>query len=56
METYAVVILQILQVLILVLTQRLSDLRVFDDIQDGLSFLLQAFVGRDGVFALAREF
>lgn len=54
-RAYIVVFLQILKILVLVLAESLCDLWVGDNIKDGLSFLLEAFVGGKGVFPLAGE-
>ena len=40
MATYVVVIFQVLKILAFVLTQSLSDIRVFDNIKDSLGLKL----------------
>ena len=46
---------QELQVLILVLTERLGDLGVLDHVQYSLSLLLELLVGGDGLSAFVRK-
>ena len=41
--------------MILVLAEGLGDLGVLDDVEDGLSLLLEAFIGVHGVLTLAGE-
>ena len=46
---------QVLQVLVLILTEGLCNLRLLDNVEHELSFLLELFVGRDGLFTLLGE-
>jgi len=50
--TYAVIVLEVLQVLELVLTQCLRNIGVLNHIEHGLCLLLEPLVGRYGVLAL----
>lgn len=55
-RTHVVVLSQELQVLVLVLSECLRDLRLLDNIEHRLSLMLELLVGRDGLFALLGEF
>ena len=55
-RTHAIIILEVLQVLVLILTKRLGDIWVFDHIEDGLRLLLQPLVRRHGLIPLCSEF
>ena len=55
-RTYAIVLLQVRQVLVLVLPQSLCDLWVLDHVQHGLGLLLKAFICVNSIFTLSHEF
>ena len=55
-RTHVVVLPQELQVLVLVLSECLCDLRLLDNIEHRLSLVLELFVGRDSLFALLGKF
>jgi hypothetical protein len=55
-ETHVVVLLEILEILIFVLSERLCDIRVLDHIEHGLCLLLEPLVRRHRACPLLVKF
>ena len=54
-DTHVVVLLEVLEILVLVLSQRLSDIGILNHVQNGLRLLLQPLVRQECFLSLFVE-
>lgn len=54
-KTHVVVLLEVLEILVFVLSQSLGDIGVLNHVQDSLGFLLQPLVRQECLFPLFVE-